>query len=133
MKIIAAIIYVFFRVVFLGMPLLFTIMKLAENITIIRKGKKFKGTCTRYISNRQCGGYEIHWKDGGNMNRCGRFRLPLVKLKYPFTVNIYSLHNSVNVGVFSVIRNVMWIAVCLFVWIIGIYGTADFIHDIILY
>lgn len=54
-------------------------------------------------------------------------------MKYPFTVNIYSLDNSVNVGAFSVIRNVMWIAVCLLVWIIGIYGTVDFIHDIILY
>lgn len=127
------ILFLDFGVVVMSMPVVFTGRKLLENITITRNGEKFSGMCTGYKLQHWNSGYDVHWIDGQDMQRYMRFDVPIIKFKFPCTVNVYTLNNISNLGVFTVIRNAVWFAICLLLWI-GCTGiTFDNICKIFVY
>ena len=95
-RIIACIIHIDFGIVVMAMPAVFT----GKNITVFRKGERFSGTCTGYKFEHWNCGYDVHWNDSQNIKRYTRFDVPMIKFKYPFAVNVYSLNNNINLGIF---------------------------------
>lgn len=127
------ILFLDFGVVVMAMPAVFTGRKLLENIIIFWKGKKFSGTCTGYKFEHWNCGYDVYWTDENNMKLHRRFDVPMIKFKYPFTVNIYSLNHCVNLGIFTIVKNIGYFAVCFLLWI-GCTGiTADNICNVFAY
>ncbi len=130
MKIIVSVIYIFCGIIFLGLPFAFTLRMLIENILIIRKGEKFTAVCSRYKLEYHNSGHDVQWTASNGRNCCRRFHILIIKFRYPFAVKIYNLNNRINIGVFTIIQNALWLGVCMFVWLIGILGTVDFIIDL---
>ncbi len=105
-----------FGVVVMALPAVFTGKKLAENITVFRKGERFSGTCTGYKFEHWNCGYDVHWNDSQNIKRYMRFDVPMIRFKYPFALNVYSLNNVTNLGIFSVIKSAVLFVVCALLW-----------------
>lgn len=110
------ILFLDFGVVVMAMPAVFTGRKFFENIMIVRKGSKFSGTCTGYKFEHWNCGYDVYWVDENDIKLHRRFDVPMIKFKYPFTVNVYSLNHCVNLGMFTIIKDIVCFAVCLFIW-----------------
>lgn len=130
MKIIVSVIYIFCGIIFLGLPFAFTLRMLIENILIIHKGEKFTAVCSRYKIEGHNSGHDVQWTDNSGRNCCRRFHILIIKFRYPFALKVYNLNNRINIGVFTIVQNVLWLGVCLFVWLVGIFGTVDFIIDL---
>lgn len=127
------ILFLDFGVVVMAMPAVFTGRKFFENIMIVWKGSKFSGTCTGYKFEHWNCGYDVYWVDENDIKLHRRFDVPMIKFKYPFTVNVYSLNHCVNLGMFTIIKDIVCFAVCLFIWA-GCTGiTLDNIYRIFTY
>ena len=124
-KIMACIIHIDFGVVIMAMPMVFTGKTLVENITVFRKGERFSGTCTGYKLEHWNSGYDVYWTDNNNTKLHRRFDVPIIRFRYPFTVNVYSLNKCINLGIFTIVKNILYFSVCLFVWIVCTGITAD--------
>lgn len=112
---------------FMRIPFAFSLKLLLRNIKIIRHGKKFTGICSHYKS----GGHDVQWTDGNGVNRHIYFKLPIVRLKYPFVLNVYSLSGFENIGIYTVIYDILLLIICLSAWIAGIFGTIYLIFDLL--
>lgn len=132
-QIMLCILLIDFGAVVTAMPAVFTARKLLENIMIVRNGEKFSGTCTGYKFERWNCGYDVHWLDENNIKLHRRFDVLMIKLKFPFTVNVYVLNRIVNLGIFTIIKNIIYFAVCFFMWVGCIGITFNNIYNIFAY
>lgn len=120
-----------FGAVLMVMPVVLTGRKLLENIIIFRKGKKFSGTCTGYRFEHWNCGYDVYWLDENNIELHRRFNMPIIRVKYPFTVNVYSLNHNINLGIFTIFKDIGCFAICLFLWIVCTGITIENICNLI--
>lgn len=105
---------------------------LIDDIIVRVKGDKYIGTCMKYITGRH-GGLEVYWYDDkGKHHRCFLNALP-VKFKYPHEIKVYSLNNSSNLGLLTIVGNFIYFAFFAFIWIICIMGAIDIIYGIYKY
>lgn len=106
-----------FGVVVMAMPAFFAGKALVENITVFRKGERFSGTCTGYKLEHWNCGYDVCWIDSRNVKHYMRFDVPMIRFKFPCTVNVYTLNRTSNLGIFTVIKNVVCFVICILLWI----------------
>lgn len=122
-----------FGVVVMAIPAVFTGKTLVKNIIIIQKGEKFSGMCTGYKLERWNCGHDVCWVDENNKKFHQRFDVPIIKFKYPCAVNVYTLNHTANLGMFTIIKNVVCFAVCLLLWVLCVIITTNTIYNIILF
>ncbi|MDE5582682.1 MAG: hypothetical protein K2J08_03110 [Ruminococcus sp.] len=103
-KIMTCIIHIDFGVVVMAMPAVFAGKTLVENITVFRKGERFSGTFTGYKLEHWNCGHDVYWVDENNIKFHQRFDVPIIKFKYPCTVNVYTLNHTANLGMFTIIK-----------------------------
>ncbi|MDE5770875.1 MAG: hypothetical protein K2I06_04465 [Ruminococcus sp.] len=120
-----------FGVVVMAIPAVFTGKTLVKNIIIIQKGEKFSGTCTGYKLERWNCGHDVCWVDENNIKLHRRFDVPMIKFKYPCQVNVYSLNHSVNLGIFTVIKDILCFVACLVLWVFCVIITTGTIYNIL--
>lgn len=101
---------------------------LSENIIVRIRGEKYIGMCEKYISGRN-GGLDVHWNDG-KRNHHMIFHVMPIKLRYPHEIKIYSLNNSSNLGLLTIIPNSINFLFFLLVWIICIIGSVDILCNV---
>ncbi len=128
-QVMCCMLYFDFGVILMAMPAVFTGKVLVGNIIIIQKGDKFSGICTGYKLEHWNCGHDVYWIDESNIELHRRFDVPVIKLKYPCRVNVYSLNHSVNLGIFTVVKDVLCFVVCLFWWILCVFITMNTIYN----
>ena len=128
---IITIILTVFAVILPAIPVFYLGKMLIDNIIIYTKGKKYIGTCIRYIKGRY-GGLDVCWNDGKRKHH-QRFHAPTVKIKYPYEIKVYSLNNSSNLGLLTIVGNFIYLAFFAFIWIICIIGTVNILYNIYKY
>lgn len=101
---------------------------LSGNIIVYVKGEKYIGMCEKYISGRN-GGLYVHWNDG-KRNHNMIFHVMPVKLRYPHEIKIYSLNNSSNLGLLTVIPCLINFLFFLLIWIVCVIGSVNILCDI---
>ena len=120
-----------FGVVVMAIPAVFTGKTLVENIIITQKGRKFSGMCTGYKLEHWNCGHDVYWVDENNIKLHRRFDVPMIQFKYPCKVNVYLLNHSVNLGVFTVIKNILCFVMCLLLWVLCVIITTGTIYNIL--
>lgn len=114
-KIILSVVYILFGCGVMSIPAVFSGRLLYQNIIIFRNGEKFSGTCTGYkIEHWNCG-HDVRWVRNG-MNYHRRFDVFIFKLKYPCTINVYMFGSGANLGIYTIIKNIIIFALCLLLW-----------------
>lgn len=101
---------------------------LSENIIVRIRGEKYIGMCEKYISGRN-GGLDVHWNDG-KRNHHMIFHVMPIKLRYPHEIKIYSLNNSSNLGLLTIIPNSINFLFFLLVWIVCVIGSVDILCNV---
>ncbi len=104
---------------------------LLENIIVRVKGKKYIGMCEKYVFGKY-GGLDVYWNDG-KRNHHEIYNVMPIKLRYPHEIKIYSLNNSSNLGLLTIIPNSINFLFFLSVWIICVIGSVDILYDIYIY
>ncbi|MCM1505926.1 MAG: hypothetical protein NC177_02165 [Ruminococcus flavefaciens] len=131
-KIILSAVFILFGCGVMGIPAFFSGRLLYQNIMIFRKGEKFSGTCTGYKFERWNCGYDVYWNDGSRKLH-GRFDVPIIRFKYPFAVDVYSMNHATNLGMFTIIKNILCFAVCALLWIACTGITLNDIYNLFIY
>ena len=71
--------------------------------------------------------------DGKRKHHQRFFHVPTVKFKYPYVIKVYSLNNSQNLGLLTIVRNFIYLAFFAFIGIICIIGTVNILYNIYKY
>lgn len=116
----------------MGIPAFFYGRLLYENIVIFRKGEKFSGTCTKYKFEHWKCGHDVQWVRNG-MNYHRRFDVIIFRRKYPCTINVYMLDFSANLGMYTIVKNIIIFALCVFIWVCCTGISIDDVHSLWVY
>lgn len=121
-----------FGMVIMAMPAVFTGKILIENVIVLRRGEKFSGTCMGYKFEHWNCGYDVYWSDN-NKKFNSRFDVPMVRFRYPCSVNVYKLNHAINLGIFTIIKNVTCFVICVLLWVVCTGITLHAICNIFVY
>lgn len=131
-KIILLAIYIFFGCGVMGIPAVFSGRLLYQNVMIFRNGEKFSGTCTSYKMEHWNCGHDVRWVRNG-MNYHRRFDVFIFRLKYPCTLDVYMLGSGANLGMYTIIKNIIIFALCLLLWTVCTGITLKNIYNLFTY
>lgn len=132
-RIMAFMLCIDFGVVIMAMPAVWSGKKLIENIAVMQKGEKFSGTCTGYKFEHWNCGFDVYWVDDNNVKLHRRFDVPMIRFKYPCPVNVYVLNHTANLGIFTIIKDVVLFLGCLLLWICCTGITLNDIYNAFVY
>lgn len=136
-KALLSLLLIIFGIALPSVPLLYLGKLLKLDIKIMRNGKRQIGKCINYEQGTcaRFGALVVELEDHNGRTRHIRYNALQIRFKYPYNIIIYTIDNSYNysnLGMLTVIREILYFLFFFAIWLVCSVGTIHFITEILI-